>query len=47
MSTSYELRGVGMRYGVTDVLRGVTLQIEPARLVGTVGSSARAAATAT
>jgi iron complex transport system ATP-binding protein len=37
MSTSYELRGVGMRYGATDVLRGVTLQIEPPRLTTIVG----------
>jgi len=37
MSVSFELRGVGMRYGAADVLRGVDLRIEPPRLTAIVG----------
>ena len=37
MSASFELRGVGMRYGAAEVLRGVTLEIEPPRLTTIVG----------
>jgi ABC-type cobalamin/Fe3+-siderophores transport system ATPase subunit len=32
-----ELRGVGMRYGTAEVLRGVNLQIAPPRLTAIVG----------
>ena len=37
MSTHYERRDVGMRYGATQVLRDVSLQIEPPRLIALVG----------
>src|SRR5436190_13243447 len=37
MNTSFELRGVGMRYGAVDVLRGVDIRIEPPHLTAVVG----------
>jgi iron complex transport system ATP-binding protein len=37
MSASFELRGVGMRYGAAEVLRRVDLGIEPPRLTTVVG----------
>lgn len=37
MSAIFELRGVGMRYGTADVLRGVNLRIGPPQLTAIVG----------
>jgi iron complex transport system ATP-binding protein len=37
MNASFELRGVGMRYGAADVLRRVDLAFEPPRLTAIVG----------
>jgi iron complex transport system ATP-binding protein len=37
MSARFELHGVGMRYSAAEVLRGVSLQLEPPRLIAIVG----------